>query len=150
MRIGAISAVLLVAVVTAAVTAVAAADDPSTAVQTDLGVLASDIRTYHDTLLPDLASVTAAARANDRTGLLAALAKLTADRRAVAQVVLRDRHQLRADLTAAAAAGVTGLTATVNAAIVPNHLLLRDVRLAERTELRSIQVFRRLIQTKSS
>src|SRR5262249_40190478 len=118
--------------------------------QTDLGVLATDIRTYHDTLLPDLATVTAAARANDGAGVIAALAKLTSDRRAVSQVVLRDRHQLRVDLTAAAAARVTGLTATVTAAIMPNHLLLRDVRLAERTELRAIQVFRRLIRTKRS
>jgi hypothetical protein len=150
MRIRGILALLSVALVTAAIPVVAAADDPGSAVQADLAVLANDVRTFHDTLLPDIAAVTTAARNGDRPGLRSALAKLSSDRRAVSQAVLRDRHQLRSDMTAATAAGATGLNATVEAAVVSNHLLLRDVRIADRLERRAVQLLRGLSPAKSS
>jgi len=102
-----------------------ASADAGSAVQADLSQLSTDVKALHDTLLPDLAAVTAAAQKADKTGLRAAVQKFRGDRRAAWKTVREDRHQLRVDLKAA---NDPSLKDTVKAAVAANQALLKEVR----------------------
>src|SRR4051794_25455322 len=106
---------LLVAVAVALVPAAGLADAGS-AVQADLTQLSTDLQTLHDTLVPDLQAVTAAAQSGDRAATKAAVVKARTDGKALRPALAADRKQLVVDLEAAKAAGLTGLRQQVKEA----------------------------------
>jgi hypothetical protein len=120
----------------------ASAADPSTTVQADLTQLSTDVKTLHDTLLPDLAAITAAAQKGDKAGAKTAFQKFRTDRRSAFQTVHQDRHQLRLDLKAAKDAGVTGLKDTVKSAVAANQTLIKDVRQAVQQAIAAVKALR--------
>jgi hypothetical protein len=132
-----IVAAVLVVLVAVLVPSFAAAD-PGSAVQADLTQLSGDVKTAHDTLVPDLGAVIAAAQAGDVAGAKAAIQKARGDAKSLLPAVQKDRRQLRTDLEAARAAGVTGLAAEVKAAVQVDHPLVRDIRQARRQALLAI------------
>jgi hypothetical protein len=128
--------------VAALVPALASSADPASTVQADLTQLSTDVKTLHDTLLPDLTTITSAAQNGDKAGTRAAVAKWRADRRSVWPLVMQDRHQLRLDVKSAKAAGVTGLKDTVKSAVAANQALLKEVRDAAQQARAAVKALR--------
>jgi hypothetical protein len=142
MKTTTVLAVLTVALAAALVPAFASAADPGATVQADLTQLSTDVKALHDTLLPDLAAVTAAAQKSDKTGTRAAVKQFRTDRRSGWQTVIQDRKQLRTDLKAARDANVTGLKDTVKAGVTANQALLKEVRQAAAQALAAVKALR--------
>jgi uncharacterized protein (AIM24 family) len=140
MKTKTVIAAILAALVAGLVPAFASAD--SGAVQSDLAQLSTDVKAAHDAFVKDFGDITAAAQNGDKAGVKTAVGNLRTDRRALLPAVRKDRHQLRVDLKAAKAAGVTGLADTVKASVSGNRALIKEVRQAGKQALQALRALR--------
>lgn len=123
---------LLAILAIAVVPAVALADDPGAAVKADVAQLTTDVKAAHDSLIADLAAVTADAQKGDKAATRADVKKFRSDRRSALHTIVGDRKQLRSDLKAAHDANVdpSTLKPVVQAARAQNKAALEDLHQA--------------------
>ena len=103
------------ALVVAAIVPIAAlADDPLAAIKADITKLQSDVKVKHDAVLADAQTLQTDAqtlagsdKATAKAKIKIDVLKLTGDWRSLLSVCLSDRAQLRTDVAAAHAAGLT-------------------------------------------
>ena len=91
----------LAAVAAAVPIATASASDPAGAVKADLTQLQADITKAHDTLLADLAKISADTAKGDRAAIKADLQAFRSDRQSLVGACHADIAQLKTDLAAA-------------------------------------------------
>lgn len=137
----ALFALMLVALLPALGGAAASAD-PGSAVQSDLTQLAGDIAAAHTTLIGDFDAITAAAQKGDKAGVIADIKQARADAANLLPPIKSDRSQLSTDLQAARGAHVTGLGATVKAALAADRAAINDIRVAGQQARDAVQALR--------
>jgi hypothetical protein len=119
-----------------------ASADAGSAVQADLTQLGGDISAAHSTLIPDFNAITTAAQNGDKAAVIADIKQAQSDAATLLPAIRTDRGQLVSDLTAARGAHITGLGATVKAALVADQAAIKDIRDAARQARHAVQALR--------